>query len=135
MFKFSIIALMSVSVLAFAGKREREEMEKTTAPAVKKAEATFKESCGCSLAITVDEVSLASVQDLSHARYIADSISENAPKYCTDGPSKKSMCRLQTLTLAKGKPAAFTFKDGHGIATTDGTQSTTWQMITKVLDK
>ena len=134
MFKLSVIALVSVSALVFAGKRERDEMDKTTRPAMKKAEDTFRASCGCPLAISADP-SLDSVSELSGARFIADSITREAPKYCVDAASKKAMCQMTTLTLAKGKPAAFTFKDGHGVATTDGQQNTTWAMMAKRLDK
>jgi len=134
MFKLSIIALMSLSALASAGKRERDEMDKTTRPAIKKAEETFRASCGCPLSISAD-TSLDSVSTLSGARFIADSISNEAPKYCVDAASKKAMCQMKTLTLAKGKPAAFTFKEGHGTATTDGQQNTNWAMMAKALDK
>jgi len=45
------------------------------------------------------------------------------------------LCQLTSLTLAKAAKAAFTFKDGKGLMTTDGQANCTFEMVTHVLDK
>jgi hypothetical protein len=65
---------------------------------------------------------------------MARNIAESVPKYCTDAASKKAVCQMTSLTLTKGKPQ-FTFKDGHGVAMADGQSYTSFEMMTRVLDK
>jgi hypothetical protein len=133
-----VIGLMAPSMTAFAGKREREFMEKELAPKVKDASDKFKSSCGCSLAITVDDSTTKSTDDMRQARSMAGTISEGAPKFCTDAASKKAVCQLKSLVLAKAvKPAVaeFTFKDGKGMLTQDGQMYTGWDQMIQKLDK
>jgi hypothetical protein len=128
-------AVLCMSLTAFAGKTERDLMTKQVVPAVTNAEAKLKSQCGCAVKITVDEATLKSMDDLRGARHIADAVAKGAEAYCTDAPSKKAICQMKTLTIAKAKPAGFTFKDGAGTATTDGQASCSWQQITRVLDR
>jgi len=133
-----LIGLMAPSMTAFAGKREREFMEKELMPKVKEAGEKFKSACGCSLAITVDESTTKSTDDMREARNMANTIIEGAPKYCTDDASKKAVCQLKSLVLAKAvKPAEaqFTFKDGKGMLTHDGQMYTGWDQMIQKLDK
>ena len=123
------------SLTALAGKAERDQISKTLEPAVKDAQDKFKASCGCQLDITVDDSSLQKQDDIRLSKYMAEDISKNAPKYCTDAASKKAMCQLKTLVFAKTKPAEFTFKAGKGQLSHDGQGHATWEMMTRVLDK
>jgi hypothetical protein len=130
-----IAVLCLLSVTAFAGKREREMMTQKVAPAVATAEANFKSSCGCAVKITVDETALKSIEEMRGAQHIAEDVGKSVGKYCSDAASKKAICQLKTLTLTKGPTAGFTFKDGAGVATTDGNARCGWDQIVKVLDK
>jgi hypothetical protein len=132
---FAIVAIVTASLSAYAGKEERDVMQNDTQPAIAKAQAQFKSACGCGLSITVDETTIKSKDDLHQAMNIANDIADGAPKYCTDAPSKKAMCQMRSLTIAKTKEAIFSFKGGKGLATTDGNSSCSWEMITRELDK
>jgi hypothetical protein len=137
MFRASIVVSLivaAVSVTAFAGKRERDMMTKEGAPAVKEAAASYSNSCGCAIAIGVADDLLDSQDSIREVIHMAKNIASNVPKYCTDGPSRKAMCQMKTLKFAKG-PASFTFKDGYGVARTNGQEYTPFEMITRVLDK
>jgi hypothetical protein len=136
-FKLIAASLMvvSVSVTAFAGKRERDLMTKEVVPAVEEAQTTFQKSCGCPLVITVDEGTITSMDEIRSAKHMATDITEHVPKYCTDGASKKALCQMKTLTFTKAAEAVFTIKDGKGIATTTGQQRTSWEMMIAKLDK
>lgn len=129
------VALLAMALPAYAGKKERDYAAKTLAPAVKKAADTYKASCGCDLAITVDEASVKTVDDMSQVRYIAERVEKGAAKYCTDAASKKAVCAMKSLTLAKQAKAAFTFAGGKGTASTDGQAGCTFEMMTRELDK
>lgn len=130
-----IAIAMAIPLAAYAGKQERDLLSKEVVPAVKNAEAKYKSACGCSLAITVDEANLKSMDELRGAKHIAEHLTEGIEKYCTDDGSKKALCQMKQLTLTKAKPAGFTFKDGKGVASTDGQSSCSFEQITRVLDK
>jgi hypothetical protein len=129
------LAVLAISITAFAGKLERDYVTKEVTPAIDTAKSTLQSSCGCAVAITLDQDNLKSMDELRGARYVAEHISEGAKKYCTDGASKKAICQMKTLTITKAKPAGFTFNGGAGVASTDGNQTCTWDQITRVLDK
>lgn len=134
--RFLIIAALSaVSLTAVAGKLERDTMTKEVLPAIAKAEASWKSSCGCPLTIKVDEASMNTRDLMFQAKHTAEDIGEESAKYCTDAASKKALCQMKTLEILKRKPAEFTFKDGVGQCTSDGQARCAWQQITKVLDK
>jgi hypothetical protein len=130
-----VLAVLSISLAAYAGKQERDLMTKEVAPAVETAVNTLKSHCGCDVKISVDESNLKTMDELRQAERTAKSVSEGAEKYCTDAPSKKAICQLRTLVLTKGKSTAFTFKDGAGTATTDGHSYCSWGQMTRELDK
>lgn len=46
-----------------------------------------------------------------------------------------AVSQMHTLTFAHAKPAAFSFKDGAGLLTTDGQVRATWDMMMRQLDK
>jgi hypothetical protein len=127
------LIVAAVGLPAFAGKRERDKMEKEVVPAMRNAETQVKGSCGCGLAINVDDT-IESLEELRNARNVAQSVAEGAPKYCSDAASKKAVCQMKTLTISKGK-GLFTFKDGHGIAMANQQEYTPFSMMTRVLDK
>jgi hypothetical protein len=133
-----MVGVMVPSMTAFAGKKERDFTEKEVTPKVKEAEEKFKASCGCALPITVEDSTTTTMDDLRQVRNMANSIIAGAPKYCTDDASKKAMCQLKSLVLAKvakpGKPE-FTFKDGKGTLLHDGQAYTGWDQMTRKLDK
>jgi hypothetical protein len=128
------LGLTLVSMTAFAGKAERDYMTNTVQPAIKEAEAKFKSACGCAIKITATD-SLKSQDDMAQAKNTANSVTENAEKYCTDDASKKAMCQMKSIDVVKGKETAFAFKGGKGTCTTDGQSYVHWDMITRELDK
>jgi hypothetical protein len=130
-----IAIAMVIPLAAFAGKKERDIMEKQVMPAVKDAEAKYKSSCGCTLTITVDEENLKSTDEIHGAAHVASNLAEGIVKYCSDAPSKKAMCQMRSLTISASKNPGFTFKDGKGLATTDGNAACSFGQYTQVLDK
>src|ERR1700742_902826 len=96
----ALVGIMAPSTTAFAGKKERDFMEKELAPKVKEAQDKFKSACGCALAITIDDSTTTTTDDMRQARSAASTIIEGAPKYCTDAASKKAVCQLKSLVLA-----------------------------------
>jgi hypothetical protein len=125
----------TMAIPAFAGKEEREMFKNEVMPAVKTAEAKFKSACGCALSITVDEASLKSTSDMRPIKSIAEHVAEGAVGHCTDAASKKALCQMKSLALSKAAETTFTFKNGKGIATTDGQSSPSWDMFIAELDK
>jgi len=130
-----VFAVLCLSVTAFAGKMERDMMTKKVAPAVSTAMTNLKSSCGCDVQITVDETTLTSMEELRGAMHIAEDVGKSVGKYCSDAASKKAICQMKTLSLTKSKDVGFTFKDGAGVATTDGNARCGWDQMIKVLDK
>ena len=128
------LGLTLASVTAFAGKAEREYMKDSVQPAIKEAETKFKAACGCALKIVATD-SLKTQDDMAQAKNTANSVTENAEKYCSDDASKKAMCQLKTIEVVKGKETKFEFKGGKGTCTTDGQSYVHWDMITRELDK
>ena len=120
------MGLMMISLTAMADKAQRDYSAKTLMPAIEAAKAKFKESCGCPVSIVSDDKTIVTVDDMSQARYMAETVTAGAPKYCTDAPSKKAVCQLKTLTLAKSKKVEFTFNAGAGVMTTDGQGHAGW---------
>jgi len=123
------------SITAFAGKAEREYMKSDVMPAVKKAQDNFKKFCGCALAIKVNESTIKTTDDMYPAKHIAESVADGVEGYCTDDASKKAVCQMKSLEIGKAKEATFTFKGGKGVATTDGQSHTSFEMMTRELDK
>src|SRR5262249_28920474 len=125
-----VVVLSAVSLTAYAlTKDERETLKKDVYPAMAEANAKFKAACGCPTAITIDESTITSMDDVHNFKYMADDITENAPKYCTDAASKKAMCQLKSLTFAHTKEAVFKFNGGRALLTTDGQSHATWDMM------
>ena len=129
------VPLMVASLSAFAGKEDRDFMKNEVMPAAKTAAAKWKSACGCNLAITIDETTLKSRDDMPSARSFCNTISEEIVKYCTDEASKKAMCQMKSLTVKKADDATFTFKGGQGLATVYGITSPSWDMVTREIDK
>jgi hypothetical protein len=127
-------ALMLVSLSAFAGKTERDYMTNEVQPAVKAAEAKLKASCGCAVKFSVSDT-LKSTDDMAQARNIANAVTEEAPKYCSDDASKKAVCQMKTIEVIKGKETGFSYKAGKGTCVTDGSSYVSWDMITREIDK
>lgn len=130
-----IAIAMVIPLAALAGKKERDVMEKQVMPAVQDAQAKYKSSCGCTLAITVDEAALKTIDEVHGAAHVASNLAEGIVKYCTDAASKKAMCQLKSLTISSSKQPGFVFKDGKGVATTDGNAACSFGQYTQVLDK
>lgn len=133
--KLFVLALLFVPIAAFAGKEEREFMKNDVAPAVTAAQGAYKKGCGCDLKVTIDEATIKSKDDMYQVKHIAESVTDGAPKHCTDAESKKAICKMKSLKLAKAAEAKFTFSGSAGIATTDGQSSTTFDMMSAELDK
>ena len=129
-----LLLVAMVPVLAFAGKEEREFIKEKVEPTLAAAEAAVKTGCGCAMKITMSPT-LTTKEDLSLALYVAESVKEGAPKYCSDTESKQAICKMSSLTIDKSKEAKFTFSGGKGVATTDGTAYTSFDMMSRELDK
>jgi hypothetical protein len=125
--------LATTATVAQGGKRERDLMTQETIPAARGAEANFKASCGCDLAVVIDD-SIKSIDEIQFAKYIADEVSTGAPKYCTDDASRKALCKMKKLRIASSPSWSFTFDAGVGLATTNGKGNPTWDTMTRVLD-
>jgi hypothetical protein len=110
-------------------------MKNEVKPAAKKAADAWKKACGCALALTIDEASYKSRDDMPSARSFCNTISENIGGYCNDADSKKAMCAMKSLTVKKADDATFTFANGKGAATTYGITAPSWDMITREVDK
>jgi len=129
------LMVVSISASAFAGKDDRDYMTGEVLPAAKSAEAKWKKSCGCTLAITIDQTTLKSKADMPSARNFCNTLAEEIPKYCVDDASKKAVCQMKTLTIKKADDVAFTFNGGNGVATVYGITAPSWDMVIHVLDK
>ena len=131
---FVLLGLVVLSATAFADKASREFMKTELAPAVKAAEGKLKSACGCAVKINVT-ASIANEAEMRTSKYVVGSISDGAAAFCSDAESKKSVCQMKTLDLAKTAETKFSFKAGKGTAATDGNSYVSWDMITKELDK
>jgi hypothetical protein len=134
--KRTLITLsLFISVTALAGKAEREYKKSDVDPAVKEAETKFKASCGCALQIVLNANTIDTQDNLYQVKHVAESITEGAPKYCSDADSKKAVCQMKTLEIQRGKETTFTFKAGKGTVTHDGQSYMGWDNFTRELDK
>jgi hypothetical protein len=133
--RVTMFAVMIVCATAFAGKEEREFMNKEVQPAARSAEAKWKSSCGCALTVAVDEASFKVKDDMYSAKHFCERVAEEITGYCTDDASKKAMCQMKKLVVKKDKDATFEFKGGTGTATVYGSTSPSWDMVTRQLDK
>jgi hypothetical protein len=129
------LILAFAPLAAFAGKAERDYVTGTAEPAVKEAAATLKKSCGCDVKIDVKTDGYKDVDELRQITYVSKAISQNAPAYCSDAPSKAAVCKLKTLEISRGTTTDFKFSGGKGIATSDSSSSASWDMIVQQLDK
>src|ERR1700733_7657963 len=108
--RLCLLAIMSVSVVAIAGKEERELSKNNVAPAVAAGQAKGKTGCCCPLAITIDDGVMNSRYQLNNVKNLADELADEGPKYCSDAASKKAMCQMSALAIVAAKSGAFTFK-------------------------
>lgn len=129
-----ILLVALVPMLAFAGKSEREYWKEKVAPAIEKAKAGYKEGCGCSLDIHVDEGVKKSEDVMSNVRYVCESVANDAKGYCTDDASKKAVCQMKKLVIKEGQ-VKFAFASGTGTATVDKQSYVNFEMMTRELDK
>ncbi len=135
--KLLVLGLLTTvcATVAFAGKEERDIITKEVAPAMRKAEATWKASCGCPLGIAMDEASVKIKEDLYSTMHFAEELDSNIAGYCTDGASKKAMCQMKSVVVRGAAEATFAFKAGQGVATVHGGSLPSFEMITRELDK
>jgi hypothetical protein len=129
------MAILLISTTVHAGKEEREYLKNSLEPAVKKTEDAYKSACGCNLKVTVADSTTKTADDMLHAVQILNSVREGVGSYCSDAGSKKAICKMTSLEVAKASPPTFTFKGSKGTATHDGNAYTSWDMITHELDK
>lgn len=133
--KYLILVLVLFPVMVFGGKEEREYKNKELVPAIKAAEAVYKQSCGCALKVDIDDKTLKSKEEMGLAKHVAESVAEGAPKYCTDDASKSAVCKMKTLEIKKTTTTEFKFEGSRGVASVDGTSYPSWDMMTPQLDK
>jgi hypothetical protein len=130
----ALLAAACAVSAASAGKHERDLMTQEAIPAARAAEANYKASCGCALAVVID-ASIDTAEEIHYARYIADEVANGAPKYCTDDGSRKALCKMKTLRIAGDTIWNFTFDAGVGLATTNGHGYPRWDTMTSTLDR
>lgn len=128
-------ATLAAASLAHAGKPERDFYAAEVAPAVKTANTTLKQSCGCDVKMDVKQDSFQAIDHLRQVRYAAGTIIDNAPRYCNDAPSKAAVCKLKTLEFARTGTTAFKFAAGKGVITLDESSYPSWDMLAAELDK
>lgn len=128
------LALAAAS-LAHAGKAERDFYAAEVAPAVSTANGTLRQSCGCDVKMDVKQDSFQTVDHLRQVRYAAGTIIDNAPRYCSDAPSKAAVCKLKTLEFARTGTTGFRFAAGKGVITLDESSYPSWDMLAAELDK
>jgi hypothetical protein len=129
------IGMMLLPILAFAGKTEREYWKSEVEPAIQKAVAAVKTSCGCAMTMDGDDSVKVSTECMNKVKYTADSFTEKAAKYCSDAESKKAICKMKKLMISKSDKAGFELKGSNGAATTDCSMVYDFDSITPILDK
>lgn len=132
--KLIAVLLTAVPMYAMAGKLEREFQKSELTPAIAAAEAEYKKACGCGLKISVDP-KLKSVEELTLAMHVAESIKDGAAGHCTDAESKKAVCQMSTLKIDLTKETKFSFAGSTGTADTDGSSFVSFEIMTNQLDK
>jgi hypothetical protein len=134
--RFFIATLaLTAAAWAHAGKAERDFYAKETEPAVKKASETLKKSCGCDVKFDVKVDTFETVDHLRKVNHMVSSISDKAPTYCNDGPSKAAICKMKTLELARTKETTITYANGKMVLTTEGESTYGWDHMVEKLDK
>ncbi len=126
---------LTAASLAHAGKAERDFLAAEVAPVVQTAASTLQKFCGCAVKMDVKQDSFQTVDHLRQVRYAAGTIIDNAPRYCSDAPSKAAVCKLKTLEFARTGTTAFKFAAGKGSITLDESSYPSWDMLTAELDK
>lgn len=132
--KLAVAMLVLVSSFAFAGKADREYMKNELTPAISTSTASIKKACGCALKISTT-ATVANEADMRQVKYIVEEVAAGATKYCTDADSKKAVCKMHELKLAKGTESGFKLSGAVGTATTDGQMNPSFDMMTAELDK
>jgi len=133
--KAVLFMIVLFPLAAFAGKTEREYMKNEVKPAVEAAEKEFKAKCGCALKIKINESTFKSTDDMYQAKHTANGVKDGCGGHCTDDDSKKAVCKMKNLEIAKGKETKFEFNGSKGTAWTDGSSYTSFEMMTAQLDK
>lgn len=134
--KLILGALMFVSSVAYADKVTRDYISNTVNPIVAKAKSTMKQSCGCDVAIDIKFDTYKSKDELYSVGKFIEKITEGAPAYCKDAPSKTAICKLKTVKISyQDASPTFVFSSGVGAATTDASSFPSWEMITSQVDK
>jgi hypothetical protein len=129
-----LITLM-ISLSAFAGKEERDFKAATVEPALTKATAAYQTGCGCALKFDVKWDEFKNKDQMRQIANMADSISDESGKYCSSAETKKIMCGLKTIQVKHGKPVAFTFAKGSGVATLEENVAVNFGMISGKVDQ
>lgn len=132
---FAGALVAGIATISYAGKEEREMYKEQVAPAVTKATQAWKAACGCALSITVDDNTKKSTDDLRMAAQIPNVILDSVAGYCTDADSKKAMCQLKSIHIAKAATAEFKIAGGKGTWTHDGQARPGWDMVAAAVDK
>ncbi|MCK6596330.1 MAG: hypothetical protein L6Q37_06795 [Bdellovibrionaceae bacterium] len=126
--------ILIYSVFVFAGKDERDFQSATGEPAVKKAEKSFKDTCGGALKITVpwDKLNL---NQMKSVRDTAEAISGGVAAYCTNEGNKKAMKALTSIVFTEKGTSSFSFKNGVGTIAAEANSYIPFDSITKEVDK
>jgi len=114
-----VIAAASFAVPAFAGKDERRAMDNLK-PYIKEAQDSIKKNCGCSWAISVDDKSFTTYDDIKAMQAPLESYKDKTKEFCTDAASKKAACKISSLVYKKGKESSFNISGKKGVNTIGG---------------
>jgi hypothetical protein len=125
--------ILTYSAFVLAGKEERTYLSEKAEPAIKKAEADFKASCGGALKTTVPWKDL-TIDQMKSVKDTAEAISGGVAAYCKDAGSKKAMQALKSLVFTKGS-SNFSFKNGVGTVLVEASSYIPFDMISKEVDK
>jgi hypothetical protein len=125
-----------LTAAAYGGKPERDYRKAEAEPAVAKAAAAFKTSCGGDLKIDVNWDSFTTLDQLRVLRHAVDDITANVARYCNDADTKKVMSgKLKTIAYRVDAVTRLTYASGKAEIATDGKSYVNWQMLTKEVDK
>jgi len=142
--KFGIIILcFTLPLSAFAGPKSRAAKAAVGNKTVTEMNEKYKEVCGCTLAVKIDEKTVKSENNHNQVKFLLENIrdsvkgdsgclnSEGKP----DADGRKEICKMTSLTIQIGDAVSFELKGSEGIATIDKSGGNpTFSMMVDKLD-
>jgi hypothetical protein len=92
--------------------------------------------CGCDIKFDVKWDTYKKIEDMTRIEMAGEKLVENAPAFCTDSESKKSICVMKTMSLSYGaNPAEPQLKAGTVFGQTNDMRTLDWGEYIGLLDK